>query len=102
MRAAGVREASGEETAGQLHSVAPRTMGKVALADASWSSVTTETEGRDALACADERAWRRMRRLCAWWRRQRCGASIRHQRARPCRLSRIGGPCEEDLGVVLS
>jgi hypothetical protein len=34
-RAAGVREASKEETAGQVHAVAPRAMGKVALAGMS-------------------------------------------------------------------
>jgi hypothetical protein len=100
-RAAGVREASGEETAGRVRSVAPRTMGKVALTVVLWSAVTIESGRREALAHADERAWRRIWWPRAWLRCRRCSASIRDPRERPCRRSRIGGTGEEHSGVVL-
>ena len=98
-RAAG---ASREKTAGQVRSATPRTMGKVALADVWRSALAIECGGREALADGDEHAWRRIWRLRAWWKRQRCHASIRHQRARPCRRSRIGGTCEDHLSVALA
>src|SRR5687767_40460 len=62
-RAAGVREASGEETAGQVHSVVLRTMGNVALAAVSWCAPTIESGRCEALSHADEHAWQRIWRL---------------------------------------
>src|SRR5882724_246175 len=100
-RAAGVREASREESAGQVRSVAPRTMGKVALAVVSWSARTIECEGREALASADKHAWRRIRPLRAWWKCRRCRAPIRHQCECPCR-SKIGRTCEKYSSLVLA
>ena len=44
----GVREASREETAGQVRSVVPRTMGKVALAVVSRFARTVEPGGHEA------------------------------------------------------
>src|SRR5262245_5156935 len=101
-RAAGVREASGEGTAGQVHWAAPCTMGKVAPAAVWWCALTIESGWREALAYADEPSWRRMWRLRAWWRHRRCSGSIRHQRERRCRRSRKAGPDEEHWGVVLA
>jgi hypothetical protein len=99
---AGVRKPPGQETAGRVCSVVERAMGKVVLADVCWSASAIESGWCEAPAHADEHAWRRIWWLQTWLRCLRCSASVRHQRARPCRRSRVGGTCEEPSDIVLA
>ena len=80
----------------------PRTMGKVVLAVVCWSAPAIESGWCEALAHADKHAWRRIRRLRAWWRWRGCSALIGRQRERHCRRLRIGGTCEEPSDAVLA
>ncbi len=50
-RASGVGEASREETAGQLGSVAPLAMGKVAAAVVAGMGLVSEIRSHDSIGC---------------------------------------------------